>query len=179
MQIWRQLGRKHLHHGAKRLTERQTFAYISPPGHKILDTPGVTIPDIYKSCNILFRDVIHATDDEVHGIPGLQKSVSSCRALGLAAAVRRAAVFAASDKCCDICACRIGNWGDSVAYRVMVTLMKSEEVMSPREWLLQHYLVACIDFWPVCVPSILAGFDMTGDLKYDTGAMGTRDVVDC
>ncbi|KAG4443420.1 hypothetical protein IFR05_001099 [Cadophora sp. M221] len=165
--------------GAKKLTERQTFAYIPPPGHEILDTPGVKLPDICKSCDILFRDAIDATDDEVHGIPGLQKSVSSCRALGLAAAIRRASVFAASDSCCDICACRIGNWGDSVAYRVMVMLMKSEEETSPREWLLQHYLVACVDFWPVSVPSILAGFDMIGGLKYDNGAMGIRDVVDC
>ncbi|CZT41988.1 uncharacterized protein RSE6_01814 [Rhynchosporium secalis] len=100
-------------------------------------------------------------------------------ALGLGAAIRRAAVIAASDTCCDVCACRIGNWGDSVAYRVLVALMKSEEKASAREWLLQNYIVGCVDFWPISVPSVLAGFDMVGDLKYDNGAMGIRDVVDC
>ncbi|CZS91150.1 uncharacterized protein RCO7_01466 [Rhynchosporium graminicola] len=164
---------------SEKLTERNCYAYTPPPGIEILNTKGVSQPDICKPCNILFIDAINTTDDAVRGIEGLPQSVSSCRALGLAAAIHRAAVFAASDTCCDVCACRIGNWGDSVAYRVLVALMKSEEKASAREWLLQNYIVGCVDFWPISVPSVLAGFDMVGDLKYDNGAMGIRDVVDC
>ncbi|KAL2066879.1 hypothetical protein VTL71DRAFT_1303 [Oculimacula yallundae] len=164
---------------SEKLTERQTHAYTSPPGDEILNTPGVPIPDICKQCNVSFRQAIHTTDDAIRGIEGLPQSAVSCRALGLAAAIRRAVNFAASDDSCDICACRIGNWADSVAYRVLVTLMMSEEETSPKEWLLQHYLVACVDFWPISVPSVLAGFDLVGCLRYDRGAMGIRDTVDC
>jgi len=57
--------------------------------------------------------------------------------------------------------------------------MKSEPVMSAKVWLLHIYLVGCVEFYPVAVPSILCGFDLLADLTYENGAMGGRDVVDC
>ncbi len=137
------------------------------------------VPDLCEKCRVGFQAAIHKQDDEVHAIPGLSEKVTSCKALGLAAAIRRSAIYATSDECCDVCACRIGSWGDNVAYKVLVALMISEEETTPTEWILQNYIVACVDFWPVCVPTILGGFDLIGDLRWVTGAMGDRDVVDC
>ncbi|KAH6672153.1 hypothetical protein B0J14DRAFT_639253 [Halenospora varia] len=162
-----------------RLVERKAASYPPGPGSEILNTPGVQKPDICEACTVLFEKAINNPKDEIRGAPGLPENISTMQAVCLAAAIRRGAVWATTAECCDVCACRIGVWSDNVSYRVLVTLMASEQELDPKEWLLQTYLTGCVEFWPISVPSILAGFDLVGDLTYEVGAMGGRDVVNC
>jgi hypothetical protein len=162
-----------------RLVGRRVHTYTPPAAPEVFQIPGVTLPYLCRYCEELFNAALTDPDDEIHAIPGLPKTVTSSSAVSLAAAIRRGAILATSAQCCDTCACRIGAWGDSAAYKVLVALMKSEPELSSKEWLLQNYLVACLDFFPVSIPTILSCFDMVGELTYENGAMGDRDVVDC
>ena len=166
--------------GAKdRLVEWKLDTYTPPLAPEIFKILGVTLPKLCGHCEEPFGAVLANTDDEIHAIPGLPIIVISSSAIGLAAAIRRAAILVTSAECCDTCACRIGAWGDNAPYKVLLALMKSEPELSSKEWLLQNYLVACLDFYPMSIPIILSGFDIVGELTYEIGAMGDRDVVDC
>lgn len=57
--------------------------------------------------------------------------------------------------------------------------MKSEPDMSAKVWLLQMYLVGCIEYDPMAIPNILSAFDLCADLTYEVNEMGERCVVDC
>ena len=105
--------------------------------------------------------------------------------VNIAAGIRRVAALAAKksdlsgSSCCEKCACKLGAWADRVAYKVLVAMMASEPSSSPQEWMLENYLVICATLWPVSVITILSGFDLVANAKFEPGAMGERDAVDC
>ncbi|KAF4626052.1 hypothetical protein G7Y89_g12107 [Cudoniella acicularis] len=164
---------------SSKLTERTTKPYTPLPSQEVLTVPGVTLPNLCHSCDISFKAAALNANDEIQAVADLPKNVVSSPAVSLAAAIRRTAVWATTNDCCDVCACRIGSWGDNASNRVLILAMVNEPEMSAKEWLLQSYFISCVAFWPVSVPSILLGFDLVADLQFADKAMGDRDVVDC
>ncbi|KAJ7168399.1 hypothetical protein C8R43DRAFT_149519 [Mycena crocata] len=162
------------------LTLRETVAYTPASAPEMLNIPGVSEPDLCGPCSDSFRNSIDAfATDEICAIAGLAESVVLCRAVARAAAIRRAAIFATEDRCCDACACRIGRWADVAGYIVLTALMASDQTASASEWLLQCYTVWTVTTSPVSVATVLTEFDLLCILKEQDGAMGVRDVLDC
>ncbi|KAJ7315380.1 hypothetical protein DFH08DRAFT_790363 [Mycena albidolilacea] len=172
-EAWRQANTR----GAEAtLIPRITTRYTPSPTQDIASVPQ---PQLCSSCKQGFAEAIQAFEtDEIHATDGIPASVINCKAVAIAAAIRRASLFASGDGCCDVCACRIGCWADEVSPEVMMALMESEDNTSASEWLLQCYAVACIPLMPMSVPSILSGFDLLCEVKEHEGAMGARDVLD-
>ncbi|KAJ7778651.1 hypothetical protein DFH07DRAFT_536542 [Mycena maculata] len=159
---------------------RQAVAYKPASAPEILDIPGVPEPDLCRSCTELFRNSVNDfATDKILAIDSLPMAVVSCRAVARAAAIRRAAIFASGDHCCDACACRIGCWADVAGYTVLTALMASDQTASASEWVLQCYAAWAVTTSPVSVATVLTGFDLICDLKEQDGAMGARDVLDC
>lgn len=162
------------------LIHRPTAQYFVPViSSDLLTTPGVEQPSLCKKCGPIFDVTMGSSEnEEVHAIEGLPPHVTAGRPASLAAGFRRAAVWACSEDCCDICASRIGYWADAAAYSVLTALMHDEPLMGPSAWMLQNYFVGCVAFHPIGLPFLLSGFDLLADLSFENGAMGERDVVD-
>jgi hypothetical protein len=153
---------------------------VSP---EVLDVPGVPLPQLCHHCQEAFEQAVasHRTD-RIHAIPNIPPHIFECPAVARAAAIRRAALFAAghSDSvCCDICAARIGKWADDVSYIVLMALMESDLKTTGKEWYLMCYAVWCVTMEPVAVNGVLTGFDAFAEVVCEEGAMGVRDVLDC
>jgi hypothetical protein len=165
------------------LVSRPVVEYSVPvQASELFSTPGVQHPDLCEKCGCLFDVVMSSKQNEIiYATAGLPPSVTNgkfgrpaSRAVGL----RRAALWACSKDCCDICASRIGYWADAAAYSVLSALMHDEPFLSPSEWMLQNYFVGCVSFRPVGISFLLSGFDRLARLSFEDGAMGSRDVVD-
>ncbi|KAF8849088.1 hypothetical protein BDZ45DRAFT_604896 [Acephala macrosclerotiorum] len=149
---------------------------------ELFGTPGVDRPDLCAKCAPRFNKVMASKEPEqVHAIAGLPRSVTVGkfgRPASLGVGLRRAALWACRDECCDVCACRISSWADAAAYSVLSSLMHDEPLIGSSMWMLQSYFVGCIAFWPISLPFLLSGFDLMAELSFEVGAMGKRDVVD-
>lgn len=165
---------------ASALVPRNTVAYFIPSiAPELFTSPGVAKPDLCKTCTPKFEAMIaDPSKEEIHAIGGLPETVTGCRPAGLAAAIRRASIWAISDDCCEICACRTGAWVDATAYTVLSALMHDEPLMGPSTWCLQNYFVGAVTFWPINLPFLLSGFDLLANMTFEDGAMGHRDIVD-
>ncbi|QKX57040.1 uncharacterized protein TRUGW13939_04148 [Talaromyces rugulosus] len=169
-----------------RLTSRITQAYTPTPISVIFEKYGMSPPGLCSKCGPLVQASINA-NKEIHAIAGLPQKVVLCDSVGLAAGLNHVATLAAAkgndsssrESCCDDCACKLGSWIDKMSYKVLVAMMASEPRSTPQEWLLENYLVICATLWPICVISILSGFDLIADAQFQPGAMGERDAVDC
>lgn len=162
-----------------RLTPRNTQVYTLPPASVVFDKHGINPPSICSSCTSLYQAAV-SEENQLHAIPGIPQTVTALDSVNFAAGLRRIATLAAAeDACCEACACKLGAWADKFAYKVLVTMMASEPGSSPRDWMLENYLVVCATLWPVCIISILSGFDLVVNAKFELGAMGERDAVDC
>ncbi|KAJ6536450.1 hypothetical protein DFH09DRAFT_1283836 [Mycena vulgaris] len=159
------------------LVMRPTVTYTPAAASEIV---GGSLPELCPMCAGSFRDALNAfASDEIRGVEGIPSGVVEGRAVARAAAIRRAVIFATSDSCCNICACRIGRWGDTTAHRVLTALICREAAASAVEWLLECYAVWTVMTFPVSVATVLAGFDLCCEMGQDEGAMGSRDVLDC
>ncbi|KAJ7473346.1 hypothetical protein FB451DRAFT_1398468 [Mycena latifolia] len=159
------------------LVPRSTIVYVPSAAPEMVQ--GV-LPELCPSCMTKFKDALNAFEsDEIRGVAGLPPVVVGCQGVARAAAIRRAALFAARDDCCDVCACRIGCWADRTSHTVLTSLMVSERSTSVAEWGLQSYAVWAVMSSPVSVTAILTGFDLCCEMSQAAGAMGTRDVLDC
>ena len=157
---------------------RMAVAYTPSAAPEIANIPGISQPDLCSACAVLFQQALMSfATDEIHGIPDLPANVIMCPAVSRAAAIRRVVLFASSDSCCDVCACRIGRWADVAGYMVCTALMSSDLVTSASEWLLQCYAVWAVSTWPVSVMTVLTGFDLLCNVTCEEGAMGARDVL--
>ncbi|KAJ7226297.1 hypothetical protein C8J57DRAFT_1093388 [Mycena rebaudengoi] len=160
-----------------KLIDRPSFAYVPTPAPEISES---VLPELCPTCMASFKVALGAAaSDEIHGVEGLPADVVSCRAVARASAIRRAAIIATEDKCCDVCACRIGCWCDIVSHMVLTALMAGEHTTSSTEWVLQCYAVWAVMTSPVSVATVLSGFDLICEMRQEKGAMGTRDVLDC
>ncbi|KAF7359425.1 hypothetical protein MSAN_01285100 [Mycena sanguinolenta] len=159
------------------LTSRLTVAYVPLPAPELAKLPP---PNVCHTCGVAFTQALHeSVGDAIHGIAGLPASVIAAPAVSRAAAIRRAAFFASSAECCEVCACSIGCWADLASYLVLTALMRSDESTSAAEWLLETYAVWTVTTSPVSVATVLSGFDLRCDVREEEGAMGSRDVLDC
>ncbi|KAJ6589339.1 hypothetical protein B0H19DRAFT_979560 [Mycena capillaripes] len=159
------------------LVPRAASAYVPAAAPELVK--GV-LPDLCAACMAPFKASLNDVGgDEVRAIEGLSENVVGCRAVARAAAIRRAAIFATSQECCDVCACRIGCWSDITSHTVLTALMAGEQAASSAQWLLQCYTVWATMTFPVSVATILSGFDLACEMRQEEGAMGTRDVLDC
>ncbi|KUJ12977.1 uncharacterized protein LY89DRAFT_785515 [Mollisia scopiformis] len=168
---------------ASDLVSRPTVKYFIPASaSELFDTPGVDKSELCEVCVVEFDAIMASKElEEVHAQAGLPSSVlvgTFGRPARLAVGLHRAALWATTSKCCDVCACRVGYWADAAAYGVLSALMHDEPLLGPSLWMLQNYFVGCITFWPVSLPFLLPGFDLIADLSFEDGAMGDRDVVD-
>lgn len=167
-----------------RLTPRITQAYTLSPASVVFEKHGISPPGLCSRCGSLYQASVDE-GNQIHAIPGISPTVTTRDSVNLAAGICRVAILAAADdhasadRCCDECACKLGAWADRIAYKVLVAMMASEPESSPQDWMLENYLVVCATLWPVCVISILSGFDLVVDAKFEPGAMGERDAVDC
>ncbi|KAJ7321001.1 hypothetical protein DFH08DRAFT_713290 [Mycena albidolilacea] len=160
-----------------RLTNRSSFAYVPYPAPEISESVP---PELCSTCMASFKAALDAdASDEIHAVEGLPADVVGCRAVARASAIRRAAIIATEDKCCDVCACRIGCWCDIVSHMVLTALMAAEHTTSSTEWVLQCYTVWAVMTSPVSVATVLSGFDLICEMRQEKGAMGARDVLDC
>lgn len=158
-------------------TPRQAVEYQPSAAPEIME--GI-VPDLCSGCIVPFHEALLAfASDTISAIEGLPVDVVEHRAVARAAAIRRAAIFATSEECCDVCACRIGCWADLVSYTVLTALMGNEKSTPASEWLLQCYAVWTVMTSPVDVATVLSGFDLCCEVIQDNGAMGERDVLDC
>ncbi|KAJ7666356.1 hypothetical protein B0H17DRAFT_951103 [Mycena rosella] len=159
------------------LIPRLTIAYVPGAAPEIAEDVQ---PDLCMTCMLSFKEALDGfASDEIRGVEGLSASIAGCQGVARAAAIRRATLFAASDICCDLCACRIGCWADMISHRVLSALISTEPTSSAAEWLLQCYTVWTVMSFPVSVATILSGFDLCCEMNQDEGAMGNRDVLDC
>lgn len=163
------------------LVKRNTVKYFIPSlASELFQTPGVQPPVLCQDCNPTFHTIMASNNlEEIHAISGLPETVTSCRAAGLAAGIRRAVLWATnSPACCEKCACKTGFWADAVSYSVLSALMYNESVTGSVTWPLQNYFVGTVAFWPIAIPFLLSGFDLVAHITCEDGAMGQRDVVD-
>lgn len=137
------------------------------------------LPDLCEICNEAFlRDFFQ--DDTVQAIKGLPQHVIDSDAVSIAAAIRRASVWATTAECCDACACLVASWANDVSDYVTIASMQSEQNLLAKDWLLECYVVGCVGFSPLRLMSITGGFDASVDITFEPGAMGPqRDIVDC
>lgn len=162
-----------------RLTPRVTQAYTLPPIPVVFKKYQVYPPGLCSKCGPLLQASI-GVDSQIHAIAGIPQKVVTRDSVALAAGLSQVAILAAKgNHVCDECACRLGSWVDGISYKVLVAMMASEPETSPQEWLLENYLVICTTLWPTWVISILSGFDLIANAKFQPGAMGERDAVDC
>ncbi|KAJ6541364.1 hypothetical protein B0H19DRAFT_1173025 [Mycena capillaripes] len=160
-----------------KFTDRSSFVYVPTPAPEISES---VLPELCPTCTASFKAALDAAaSDEIHAVEGLPVNVVGCRAVARASTIRRAAIFATEDKCCDVCACRIGCWCDIVSHMVLTALMEEEPTASSTDWVLRCYAVWAVITSSVCVATILSGFDLICDVRQEKGAMGTRDVLDC
>lgn len=164
----------------KDLIPRKTESYFIPSRvADLLDTPGVKPIDLCPKCTPKFNSLMaQSSMEEVRAMDGLPQEVTNIRAAGLAVGIRRAVMWALTDRCCEACACKIGFWADAVGYSVLSALMIDEPQTESSVWCLQNYFVASTTYWPINLPFLLSGFDVLADIVVDEGAMGVRDVVD-
>lgn len=126
------------------------------------------------------RVILNHENDEVHAVADIPQHIFTCPAVARAAAIYLAAIFASDPAhCCETCACRVGNWADSVSYVVRMALTENDLMTSASEWLLQCYATWAVTMFPVSVNTVLVSFDIHYDLSSEDGAMGVRDVSDC
>ncbi|KAJ5101310.1 hypothetical protein NUU61_003532 [Penicillium alfredii] len=167
-----------------RLTPRVTEAYTLPPALVVFEKYGISQPRLCAECEPTYQASVNTTD-QFHAIAGIPQAVVSRDSVALAVGLRRVAILAATtdhssgEYCCDACACKLGAWVDNLSYKVLVSMMESEPKSTPKEWMLENYLVIYATLWPVCAISILSGFDVIANAKFQPGAMGERDAVDC
>ncbi|KAJ7509532.1 hypothetical protein B0H11DRAFT_1960016 [Mycena galericulata] len=172
LNAWHDLTTK-AHHD---IVPRVTVAYVPSAAPEM----AKDLPDLCSTCMPKFLHAVDAFEsDEIHAIEGLPASVGKCSAVARAAVIRRTAIFATSESCCDVCACRIGCWGDVTSHRVLTALIAVERTISSAEWLLQCYAVWAVMTAPVSIATVLSGFDLCCKVMQDEGAMGVRDVLDC
>lgn len=172
---------KALRSGPQDLVKRNTEKYFIPSlTSELFRTPGVQPPELCPDCLPNFHATMTSNDlEEIHAIHGLPETVTSCRAAGLAAGIRRAVLWATnSSLCCEKCACKTGFWADAVSYTVISALMYNEPVTGSVTWPLQNYFVGTVAYWPISLPFLLSGFDLVAHITCKDGAMGKRDVVD-
>ena len=140
--------------------------------------PGLLLPDLCPLCSVKYKDILSSFEnDSFHAIPGLPTDVTTCPAVARTAAIRRVALYASDDACCDPCACKIGRWADAAGYMICGALMENESTTNAADWLLQCYAVWTISLSPISVMTVLSGFDLLCDVKCEDGAMGDRDVL--
>ncbi|KAJ7290118.1 hypothetical protein C8J57DRAFT_1492859 [Mycena rebaudengoi] len=168
--------------------ENTLFGDNAPPDialdeHESAKTPEIfesVLPELCPTCMVSFKAALDAAaSDEIHAVEGLPAGVVGCRAVARASMIRRAAIIATEDKCCDVCACRIGCWCDIVSHMGLTALMAGEHTTSSTEWVLQCYAVWAVMTSPVSVATVLSGFDLICEMRQEKGAMGNRDVLDC
>jgi hypothetical protein len=160
------------------LTPRNTTTYPLSAAPEMAQIPGLPLPDLCPLCRVEFQDTLLSfKNDGFHGIPGLPTGVTTCPAVARAAAIRRVALYASDDACCDRCACKIGRWADAAAYMVFGALMSNESAASASDWLLQRYAVWAVSLSPISVMTVVSGFDLLCEVKCEEGAMGSRDVL--
>ena len=141
--------------------------------------PGHPPPDLCPLCIVKFKDMLSSfKDDSFHAIPGLPTRVTTCTAVARAAAIRRVALYASGDACCDKCASKIGRWADIAGYMVCGAVMEFESTTSAPDWLLQCYAVWSATITPMSAITVLSVFDLLCDVKCEDGAMGRRDVLE-
>jgi hypothetical protein len=164
----------------KDLVPRKTESYFIPSRvSDLLQTPGVEPAVLCTKCQPKFDALMSQSSmEEIRAIGGLPEEVTSCRAAGLGVGLRRVALWALTEKCCEECACKIGFWADAAGYSVLSALLIDEPTTGSSIWCLQNYFVGTITYWPVSLPNLLSGFDLLADIVVDEGAMGVRDVVD-
>lgn len=138
---------------------------------------GIVPPELCEKCSAPFQKAFSSTPDEVYAAHGLPDSVTQSVPTAIAVAIRRAALWATTPECCDKCACILGPWANSIADKVIMALMKSEGEVSNRDWLLQNYFTGCVGFSPLRIVSVMTGFDLLANVKYDADAMGERDNI--
>ncbi|KUJ17159.1 uncharacterized protein LY89DRAFT_782348 [Mollisia scopiformis] len=157
-----------------------TSVYTIPsPVETLAQCKGFYLPGLCESCKDALEENIYR-EDTIQTIKGIPQFILNGVPVTLAAAVRRASIWATSDKCCDGCACVVGEWTNSISDRVTVASMQSEQRLSPRDWLLECYAIGCVAFSPLRLISITGGFDAFVDIRFEPGAMGEhRDIVDC
>jgi hypothetical protein len=161
------------------LTPRNTTTYPLSAAPEMAQIPGLPLPNLCPLCRVEFQDILLSfKNDSFRGIPGLPTSVTTCPAVARAAAIRRVALYASDDACCDRCACKIGRWADAAGYMVCGALMSNESVTSSSDWLLQCYAVWSVSLFPISVMTVLSGFDLLCEVKCEDGAMGSRDILD-
>jgi hypothetical protein len=146
---------------------------------EMAEIPGLLLPDLCPLCRVIFQDTLSSfKNDGFHAIPGLPTSVTTCPAVARAAAIRRVALYANSEACCYLCACKIGRWADIAGYMVCGAVMENESTTSGADWLLQCYAVWSVSLSPISVMTALSGFDLLCEVKCEGGAMGKRDVLE-
>jgi hypothetical protein len=163
------------------LTPRITITHRYPlsASPEMVQIPGLPLPGLCSLCKVEFeKTLLSFKTDSFHGIPGLPTSVITCPAVARAAAIRRVALYASDDACCDQCACRIGRWADVAGYMVFGALMTNESVTNSSDWLLQCYAAWTVSLSPISVMTVLSGFDLLCEVKCEAGSMGSRDVLD-
>ncbi|KAJ7224690.1 hypothetical protein GGX14DRAFT_651384 [Mycena pura] len=157
------------------LIPRMATQYTPSPAPEVAALPP---PHLFSPCLGAFSDALEAYEtDQIDAIAGLPSSVVKCAEVAMVAGIRRAALFASSANCCEVCACQLGCWADEACHAVMLAFMRSERDCSASEWGLRLYLVGCVSLTPVSVPSILSGFDLLCEVTEHEGAMGSRDVL--
>ncbi|KAJ6479070.1 hypothetical protein C8R45DRAFT_832942 [Mycena sanguinolenta] len=162
---------------SQKLVHGASCAYVPTPAPEIAENG---LPELCPACTASVKAALDASaSDEIHAVEGLPADVVGCRAVARASAIRRAAIIATEDKCCDVCACRIGCWCDIVSHMVLTALMAGEHITSSTKWVLQCYAVWAVMTSPVSVATVLSGFDLICEMRQEKGAMGTRDVLDC
>jgi hypothetical protein len=134
-------------------------------------------PEVCSNCAAPFQQAFHRKGDKIYAAHGLPESVTKSCSTAIALAIRRVALWAITPDCCDGCACILGAWADNIGDRVIVALMKSEQEVSNRDWLLQNYFAGCVAFSPLRLMSVTTGFDLLATINFETEAMGERDNI--
>ncbi|KAH7303538.1 hypothetical protein B0I35DRAFT_455154 [Stachybotrys elegans] len=148
---------------------RSIHAYLLPFAFDAELGPSfVDFPTLCRGCNESLAQFKAQSKPEVRSGVELSPAVLENPGVIWAATISLLARWATQQVCCDVCAVKIGLWGDEVAY-----------ITDAVTWLLQQYAAWCTAAAPVSVTTILSGFDLRADIKTDPGAMGDRDFVDC
>ncbi|KAJ7694721.1 hypothetical protein B0H16DRAFT_1485606 [Mycena metata] len=168
-ETWAKLTLPNLNSARYATTPRQAVGYHPSAAPELM---AGMLPDLCSGCMAPFHEVLLAsTSDTISAIEGLPADIVERRAVARAVAIRRTAIFATSEECCDMCACRIGCWADGVSHTVLTALMDDEKHTLSSEWLLQCYAVWTVMTSPVDVPTVLSGFDLCCEVIQDNGAM--------
>lgn len=183
-----QLWKKNLNRGSlAHVQPRKTESYTTVPAtdasssswKSVLHAPGVPAPPLCTSCERKLNAIPATTPAAISSSIPLGPEIINSDAVAAAARIALAGRWAMTPECCAKCSAQIGRWADRAAYIVLIGLMQTEPVMPSAKWLLQCYAVWCTISSPIFVATILSGFDLLGEFKYEEGAMGSRDVVGC